>query len=93
VSLANVVSPIDGTVTEVSAQPGQMAGQSNALAVVTDLKHLNILANVDETDVHSVKNRTNGKTLWWSPSPGKVFRGVVESVAEQGESNQRRSVL
>lgn len=84
VSLANVVSPIDGTVTEVSAQPGQMAGQSNALAVVTDLKHLNILANVDETDVHSVKTGQMADVMVES-SPGKVFRGVVESVAEQGK--------
>ncbi|NLB73589.1 MAG: efflux RND transporter periplasmic adaptor subunit [Firmicutes bacterium] len=84
VSLANVVSPIDGTITEVSAQPGQTAGQSNALAVVTDLKHLNILANVDETDVHSIKAGQVADVMVES-IPGTVFRGVVESVAEQGK--------
>ena len=84
VSLANVVSPIDGTITEVPAQPGQTAGQSNTLAVVTDLKHLNILANVDETDVHSVKVGQVADVMVESIA-GKVFRGVVESVAEQGK--------
>ncbi|NLB72650.1 MAG: biotin/lipoyl-binding protein, partial [Firmicutes bacterium] len=74
VSLANVVSPIDGTITEVPAQPGQTAGQSNTLAVVTDLKHLNILANVDETDVHSVKVGQVADVMVESIA-GKVFRG------------------
>jgi HlyD family secretion protein len=83
-SLADVISPIDGTITEVSAQPGQMAGQSNAVAVVTDLKHLNILANVDETDVHSVKAGQVADVKVESIL-GKVFTGIVENVAEQGK--------
>lgn len=84
VSLTSVVSPIDGTVTEVIAQPGQTVGQSNALAVVADLKHLNVMANVDETDVHSVKVGHEADIKVES-IPGKVFKGVVESVAEQGK--------
>lgn len=84
VSFTNVFSPIDGTITEVSAQIGQAAGPSNVLAVVTDLKHLTVLANVDETDVHSVKVGQAADVIVES-IPGRVFRGVVDTVAEQGK--------
>lgn len=84
VILTNVVSPVDGTITEVIAQPGLTVGPSNTLFVVTDLKHLNVIANVDETDVHSVKagQAANVKV---ESIPGRVFKGVIESVAEQGK--------
>jgi len=60
-----------------------MAGQSNALAVVTDLKHLNIWQTLMK-QMSTVSNRTMADVMVES-SPGKVFRGVVESVAEQGK--------
>ena len=52
--------------------------------MVTDLKHLTVLANVDETDVHSVRAGQVADVMVES-IPGKVFRGIVESVAEQGK--------
>lgn len=82
--LTRVVSPIDGTVTEVAAQPGELAGQSSVLVVVADLKHLEVAANVDETDVHSVK-AGQPVDVKVESVPGKVFRGSVEGVAEQGK--------
>lgn len=84
VNLMNVVSPIDGTVTEVSAQQGQVSGQSEALMVISDLKNLKVLANVDEIDVHSVKVG-QAVDVKVESIPGKVFKGVVESIAEQGK--------
>lgn len=83
-SLTRVVSPIDGTVTDVVAQVGQLAGQSSVLAVVADLTHLEVVANVDETDVHSVRVGQQADVKVES-LPGRVFNGVVESVASQGK--------
>lgn len=83
-SLTRVVSPIDGTVTAVAAQVGQLAGQSTALAVVADLTHLEVVANVDETDVHNVKVGQSADVTVES-LPGRVFSGIVESVASQGK--------
>ncbi|MCR4402933.1 MAG: efflux RND transporter periplasmic adaptor subunit [Firmicutes bacterium] len=83
-SLTRVVSPIDGTVTSVAAQVGQLAGQSTALVVVADLTQLEVVANVDETDVHKIKVGQPADVKVESV-PGKVFSGVVESVATQGK--------
>lgn len=80
----NVVSPISGTITEILAQPGQVAGQSDILAIVTDLKQLDVLANVDETDVHSIKIGQKARIMVES-CPERTFEGVVESIAGQGK--------
>ncbi len=80
-----IASPIDGTVLEVESKPGQVVSQSSVLLVVADLQHLEILANVDEMDVHAVKP---GQVVYVKAdsSPGRVFRGTVESVAAQGKT-------
>jgi len=83
-ALTRVVSPIDGTVTQVAAQVGQVVGQSSVLATVADLTHLQVVANVDETDVHSVEVGQQADIKVES-LPDKVFSGVVESVASQGK--------
>ncbi|MGE5592271.1 MAG: HlyD family secretion protein [Betaproteobacteria bacterium] len=83
-ALTRIVSPIDGTVTQVAAQVGQLVGQSSVLAVVADLTNLQVVANVDETDVHSVKVGQHADVMVES-IPDKVFNGVVESVASQGK--------
>lgn len=80
-----VVSPIDGTVVDVSTQPGELVGQSSVLLVIADLEHLEVVANVDETDVHSVRAGQLVEVKTDSIS-SRSFRGVVKSVAEQGKT-------
>lgn len=80
-----MTSPIDGAVVDVSTQPGDLVGQSSVLVVVADLEDLEIVANVDETDVHEVRAGQLAEVKADS-LPGRVFHGVVESVAEQGKT-------
>ena len=80
-----IMSPIQGTVIDILAQPGELVGQSSVLLVIADLEHLEVVANVDETDVHSVKVGQPADIKVESV-PGRVFKGVVESVAEQGKT-------
>ena len=84
-SYTTITSPIDGVVTRVNAEAGEMATGSTynpgpVIVEVADLSKMLVMAQVDEADVASVKEGQNAKVhihAW----PDKVFQGVVDSVA------------
>lgn len=84
-ALTRVTAPIAGTIIDLPAQAGQVVGQSTVLAVLADLGRMEILANVDETDVHSVRTGQE-VTITADSVPGRTFKGTVKSVGEQGKA-------
>ena len=84
-SYTTITSPIDGVVTRVNAEVGEMATGSTynpgpVIVEVADLSKMVVMAQVDEADVAGVKEGQNAKVnihAW----PDKVFQGVVDSVA------------
>ena len=51
---ATLTAPMDGTVTALNIQPGEMASASQPVIVLTDLAALEVDVNLDETDVARV---------------------------------------
>jgi HlyD family secretion protein len=53
---ASLVSPINGTVTALNVDAGEMANNGQTIVVLSDLSILKVEVNVDETDVSRLKN-------------------------------------
>jgi HlyD family secretion protein len=83
---AVITSPIEGTVTRVNAEAGELAvtgTMNNAGTVimeVSDLSRMLIEARVDESAIASVRvgQRAVARSIAY---PGKEFRGTVKTVA------------
>jgi HlyD family secretion protein len=85
-----IFSPITGVIIEKLIEEGQIiaSGISNVsggtpLAIIADLSRLFIIADVDETDIGSVKLNQN-VTLSADAFPGMTFQGKVRRIAPQG---------
>ena len=81
-----ITSPIDGIITRINAEVGEMVmtGTMNnpgtIILVVADLSRMQMLARVDEVDIGSVKIGQNAKVhihAW----PDKDFKGTVQKIA------------
>ena len=85
-----IFAPIDGVIIEKFIEEGQIiaSGISNvsggtAIATIADMSRLFIIADIDETDIGSVKI---GHTVRITADafPKKVFKGKVTRIAPQG---------
>lgn len=89
-----ITSPIDGIITHVNAEIGEMVmtGTMNnpgtVIMVVADLSKMLLLARVDEVDIGSVKvgQKTKVHIHAW---PDKIFHGVVRKIALARDTNFR----
>jgi HlyD family secretion protein len=85
-----IFAPIDGVILEKFVEEGQIiaSGISNvsggtAIATIADMSRLFIIADIDETDIGSVKV---GHTVQITADafPDKVFKGKVTRISPQG---------
>jgi HlyD family secretion protein len=85
-SYSEITSPIDGTITKIDSEVGELAvvGTLNAAGTqvmeVADLSKMMLLARIDETSITHVKVGQKAKVRVQAYAP-EVFDGVVESVA------------
>jgi HlyD family secretion protein len=85
-SYTTIASPIDGTVTRVNTEVGELAvtGTMNnpgtVILEVANLGEMIVNARVDETAIADVKEGQHA-TVRTQAYPGEVFQGVVRSVA------------
>lgn len=85
-SYTTIVSPIDGVVTIVNIEPGEMAvtGTMNnpgtVLLEVADLSTMLVVAELDEADVGRVREGQPARVRMLA-YPDRVFDGTVRSVA------------
>ena len=85
-----IFAPITGIIIEKLVEVGQIiaSGISNvnggtALATIADMSRLFIIADIDETDIGSVKIG-HAVTITADAFPDKKFKGVVKRIAPQG---------
>lgn len=85
-SYAVIHSPIDGTVTRVNAKEGElvvtgtMNNAGTVILEVADLSRMLVIARVDESAIAQVRTGQRA-TARSTAYPGKVFTGVVQTVA------------
>ena len=85
-----IFAPIDGVIIEKLVEEGQIiaSGISNvnggtAIATIADMSRLFIIADIDETDIGSVKIG-HAVRITADAFPKKVFKGKVARIAPQG---------
>jgi multidrug resistance efflux pump len=82
---ADIKSPMDGKVIQVTAIKGQMAAASTSLAVVADLANACITANIKESNINEVKAGQK-VDISIDAFPGEAFSGKVENIGQAAES-------
>ena len=89
-----VIAPLDGTVTEVSVEAGQIiasaistVGAGTPVMRIVDLAKLQVQVRVPEGDIGRIQpgQKANVGT---DAFPGKRFPGVVQRIAIQGNGDQ-----
>ncbi|MAU16154.1 MAG: efflux transporter periplasmic adaptor subunit [Muricauda sp.] len=83
---ARITSPISGTITERSVEEGQTVAASFAtpqmFIIAEDLSKMQILADVDESDIGYIKNNMSVR-FTVQTYPDKVFVGKVSQIRLQ----------
>jgi HlyD family secretion protein len=88
-SYCHIFAPMDGVITALTVQQGTMVSSATSVVggasvmVLSDLSHLFILADVDESEIGGVKPRQD-VDITADAFPGKKFSGKVIRIAPQG---------
>jgi len=81
---ATMVAPFDATVISVGAQVGDLVSSSTTVVTLADLSNMQILANVDETDISQVQVGQD-VLITFDAFPGTQFWGNVLEVPLEGK--------
>ena len=75
-----ITAPADGTITYLNIKEGETVAPSMALAVISDLDHLNISVRIDE---YSILNAKEGLPVTvYVDSTGKNYNGTLAEIAK-----------
>jgi HlyD family secretion protein len=85
-----VRAPIDGTILQINARPGELASSSTALPLVLlgDVSALRVRAEVDERDLGEIKLQQS-VVVRAAAFPGREFAGTVSFVAPLVEPGRK----
>jgi multidrug resistance efflux pump len=78
---AEITAPISGEIIKLSAEPGQVVGPGQSLAVMADTQDLFVSANIEETSVGKVKKGQDVEITIDSLQNKKVM-GKVEEIGK-----------
>jgi HlyD family secretion protein len=85
-SYTTITSPIDGVITRINAEVGEMViprignNPGNVIMEVADLSTMLLVAQVDEADVGKLKVGQKA-TVYVQTFPDEEFKGVVDTIA------------
>ena len=85
-NLARLTAPFDGTLTEVSIDPGDVVNTGTRAFRLDDLSRLLVDVDVSEVDINNVQIGQSA-TLTFDAIPGKEYSGVVDDVATVGSND------
>jgi multidrug resistance efflux pump len=81
----DVTAPQSGTVIQSKSETGDLVSPGTPLAMTTDLNHLYVVAEVDETNIQDVK-QGNAVKISIDAFPDQTFTGKVEQIGLGTES-------
>jgi len=88
----NLISPIDGTVTKLFKEEGEIAVgsqfQADPIMTVSDLSRMEVLAEIDENDVVLV-HVGDKATIEVDAIPDTIFKGIVSEIAHTATTRGR----
>ncbi len=82
---ATVRAPINGTILELSVEPGQSGSSGSHVATLADMNKLKLVVNVEQTDISQV---VQGQPVAISlyALPDRIHNGIVERIAPVSET-------
>lgn len=86
-STAQVVTPFDGTITDVNIQPGDQVSPGSVSFRVDDLTHLLVDVQVSEVDINRIQVGQTA-TFTFDAILDKTYQGKVTEVARVGTPTQ-----
>ncbi len=87
-----VVSPLDGTVVYKAFERGEVVNAGVPVYTVHDLEDLWVLAEIEETEIGSIRLGAPAEVVAAS-IPGRKFGGTVSEIGRVGEFATQRNVL
>jgi HlyD family secretion protein len=91
VDSATVTAPVDGTLYSLPVHQGDYVKVGDTLAEMADLRHVQVLAFVDEPDLGSLEPNQN-VVVTWDAKPGLSWAGHTEEIPKQVVARGMRSV-
>lgn len=87
INLADLRSPITGTVTEIDIQPGDQVSAGTTAFRIDDLSQMLVDVQISEVDINRVQ-LGQPATLTFDAISGKEYQGTVSKIASVGVSTQ-----
>lgn len=84
-SKANIKSPIDGKVVYSNVIKGEVISPSMEIATIADTSHYYIKANIEETNIFSIKQGQK-VDIYIDAYPKRTFTGYVETIGQATQS-------
>lgn len=81
---ATLVAPFSGVVTALLVEPGELAGNSQTVLILSDLSSLDVDVNVDETDVARIAMRTP-VSVTVDAFPGTELSGEIIEISSSAD--------
>ncbi len=82
---ASVRAPIDGTILDLSVEPGQSGNSGSHVATLADTNRLKLVVNVEQTDISQVIEGQPVAISLYAFSD-RIHNGVVERIAPVSET-------
>jgi HlyD family secretion protein len=87
INLAQITAPFDGTITQVSVNPGDIASAGTKAFRVDNLSQMVVTLQVIEIDVNSVK-AGQPATITFDAIPNKIYNGKIVRADMAGTAGQ-----
>jgi RND family efflux transporter MFP subunit len=81
---ATVTAPVNGIITEKSAERGSFINTGNPIAHIVDISRLKIKMNVSEQNVYKLK-KGDDAVVTSDIYPGTTFHGRISFISEKGD--------
>lgn len=78
-----VYAPISGVISEIKVTAGERVSENSTVAVVSDLKALEVMIPVDELDINSIQLEMEAMVTV-NAVPDKSFQALVTDIAHEG---------
>lgn len=88
VASATITSPLSGTVTRRSIDPGELASPGIPLLAVARIDTVYVTLDLSETDLGKVRSGQS-VAVQVGAYPDRVFRGTVREIAQTGDARTR----
>ena len=88
---ADVVAPLDGTLYSLPVHAGDYVRVGDVLAEMADLRHIRVIAYVDEPDLGWLEPQ-QAVEITWDAKPGKIWKGRTQQIPKQVVALGARSV-